>query len=69
MGTFKELPAYFSKRVLFLLLNLVMLISQIVTGVLRWEVASIVGCAGALIFMNWMALIASRKYKGKYQGW
>ena len=69
MSRMLELPAYFSKKVFFLLFNLSIVIMALVTGTLRWDVSSIVGGVITLLFMNWMALIASRRYKGKYKGW
>jgi hypothetical protein len=69
VATLKELPAYVSKKVWFLLFNLGALVFEIVTGALRWEVSSVIANGIALLFVNWMTLIASRKYKGKYPGW
>jgi len=69
MGPLVELPSYFSKKVFFLLFNAILLSWALLDGMLRWDVVSIVSGGIALGFMNWMALIAARKYKGKYRGW
>lgn len=51
-----------SKRLWFLLFNVCTVAYLIGTGRLRWELVSVLICAGALLLMNGIALISARNF-------
>lgn len=51
------------KRTWFLIFNCVTIIYLIGSGTLKWDLVSIVSCGAALLLINCMAMISSRKYR------
>ena len=58
-----ELPKIMSRKTWFLFFNLGTIIYLIISGCLRWEIVSIISYGSALLLMNGIAWISSRKYK------
>ncbi len=58
-----EFPNIMSKRMWFVLFNLGTIIYLVLSGVLHWDLLSILSYGLALVFMNCIAWISARKYK------
>jgi hypothetical protein len=65
----RDIHEIFSKKVWFALFNLGSIIYLIIRGTLQWNAVSMVSCGLALLLVNGIALISSRKYGNKYKNW